>query len=72
MKNPGPHGRASFLFAVFYLVATSMDISPILQELYTMKYDLISVRSTRTPYTVSRPVDIYAELQRTPRGTELG
>jgi hypothetical protein len=41
-----------------------MDISPILQELSTMKYDLISVRSTRTPYKVSRPVDIYAALRR--------
>ena len=29
-----------------------------------MKYDLISVRSTRTPYKVSRPVDIYAALRR--------
>jgi len=29
-----------------------------------MKYDLISVRSTRTPYKVSRPVDIYAVLKR--------
>jgi hypothetical protein len=41
-----------------------MDIFPILQELSTMKYDLISVRSTRTPYKVSRPVDIYAALRR--------
>jgi len=29
-----------------------------------MKYDLISVRSTRTPYKVSRPVDIYAAFRR--------
>jgi DNA repair protein RadC len=41
-----------------------MGISPSLQELSTMKYDLISVRSTRTPYKVSRPVDIYAALKR--------
>ena len=29
-----------------------------------MKYDLISVRSTRTPYKVSRPVDVYSALKR--------
>ena len=29
-----------------------------------MKYDLITVRSTRTPYKVSRPADVYAALKR--------
>jgi DNA repair protein RadC len=29
-----------------------------------MKYDIVSVRSTRTPYKVSRPVDVYAALKR--------
>ena len=29
-----------------------------------MKYDLIAVRSTRTPYKVSRPADVYEALKR--------
>jgi len=29
-----------------------------------MKYDLITVRSTRVPYKVSRPADVYAALKR--------
>ena len=29
-----------------------------------MKYDLITVRSTRTPYKVSRPADVYEALKR--------
>jgi DNA repair protein RadC len=29
-----------------------------------MKYDIISVRSTRTPYKVSRPSDVYGALKR--------
>jgi DNA repair protein RadC len=29
-----------------------------------MKYDIISVRSTRTPYKVTRPADVFAVLKR--------
>ncbi len=29
-----------------------------------MKYDLVTVRSTRTPYKVSRPSDVYEALKR--------
>ena len=29
-----------------------------------MKYDLITVRSTREPYKVSSPIDVYAALKR--------
>jgi hypothetical protein len=28
-----------------------------------MQYDIISVRSTRTPYKVTRPADVYAALK---------
>jgi DNA repair protein RadC len=64
--HPGIYeiGGLSFLCAVFTLAATSMDISAILQELSPMKYDLITVRSTRTPYKVSRPADVYDALKR--------
>jgi len=41
-----------------------MDIYSILQEQYAMKYDLITVRSTRTSYKVSRPADVYEALKR--------
>jgi DNA repair protein RadC len=41
-----------------------MDIFHILQEQYAMKYDLITVRSTRTLYKVSRPSDVYEALKR--------
>lgn len=42
-----------------------MDIlHSILKELSTMKYDIISVRSSRTVYKVSRPVDVFSVLKR--------
>jgi DNA repair protein RadC len=60
-----PAHKAGFFFlcTLDYIDTISMDISPILQELSTMKYDLISVRSSRQIYKVSRPVDVYAALK---------